>query len=86
MEIKKINHKKESDPQKRLKKSCSKNLISLLQTIKKYYSKYCKKLSEAYLGLCRTDIAELFCENSKRLQGINYFCKKKFIIDVCHYY
>ena len=35
MEIKKLNYKKESDTQRRLENSCSKNLISLLQTIKK---------------------------------------------------
>ena len=47
MEIKKLKHKKESDPQV-LKNSCYKNLISLLQTIKKYCSKNHKKNMELF--------------------------------------
>ena len=41
-----------------------------------------RKISEGYLGLCQTSVAELFSENIKRLRGINYFCKKIFIKDV----
>ena len=33
-------------------------------------------MSEGYLGLCRTAIVELYCENRKRLKDIKYFCKK----------
>ena len=39
MEIKKLDRKKESDPQGRIKNSCSKNLVNLLQIINKYCSK-----------------------------------------------
>ena len=55
MEIKKIDHKKESDAQIR-----SKSLLSLLQNIKKYCSKNRKNVSEAYLGLREKAITELF--------------------------
>ena len=41
--MKKLNCKEEPDLRDILKNSCSKNLISLLQTIKKYCSKNCKK-------------------------------------------
>ena len=37
-----------------LKNSYFGSLISLLQIIMKYCSKKCKKISEAYLGLCQT--------------------------------
>ena len=57
-------------------------MISLLQTIKGTTVKIVRKISEAYLGLCRIAIAELFYENSKRLKDINFFCKKSFITDV----
>ena len=55
MEIKKIDHKKESDAQRR-----SKSLLSLLQNIQKYCSKNRKNVSEAYLGLREKAITELF--------------------------
>ena len=64
LEIKKLDRKKVSYYQTRIEKSCSKNLISLLQKIKKNFSKNCKNMSEAYLTLCRTAMAELFCKNS----------------------
>ena len=81
MEIKKLNRKEESDLRSVLKNSCSKNLINLLQTIKKYCSKNCKKnirvisriMSNSYSGA-------FFCQNGERLKDINYFCKKNFII------
>ena len=74
MKIKKLNRKKNSSP---------KNLIGLIQTIRKYCSKdYKKGISEVYLGLCRKAIVKLFCENSKRLKDINYFCNKNFILGV----
>ena len=82
MKIKKLNRKEESDLRDIWKNRCSENVISVLQTIKKYCSKIVRKISEAYLGLCQTAIAELFCENSKRLKDINYFYKKSFIIGV----
>ena len=44
MEIKKLNRKKNPDFRDILKNSCSENLISLLQTIKKYWSKNRKKI------------------------------------------
>ena len=74
MEIKKIDHKKESDAQRR-----SKSLLSLLQNIKKYCSKNRKNVSEAYLGLREKAITELFYWNS---EDINYLCKKNFIMSV----
>ena len=40
MEIKKLNRKEESDLRDVLKNSCSKHLISLLQTIKKFCRKF----------------------------------------------
>ena len=64
MEIKKLDRKKESDPQGRIKNSCSKNLVNLLQIINKYCSKNLLKISEAYLGSCQTALTELFYENS----------------------
>ena len=74
MEIKKINHKKESGAQRR-----SKSLLSLLQNIKKYRSKNLENVSEAYLGLREKAITELFYWNS---EDINYLRKKNFIISV----
>ena len=64
LEIKKLDRKKVSDYQTGIEKSCSKNLITLLQKIKKNFSKNRKNISEAYLTLCRTAVAELFCKNS----------------------
>ena len=83
MEIKKLNYKKESDSQRRLWK------IAVLKIWWVFFKqsesttvKIVRKISEAYLRLCRTAIAELFCENSKPFKDINYFWKKKFIIGV----
>ena len=67
MEIKKLNCKKESDPQKiAVLKVCFKQSRSTAVKI-------VRKISEAYVGLCRTTLAELFCENSKTLKDINCF-------------
>ena len=40
------------------------------------------KLTEVYLEPSRTSITEFFSENSYRLTVVNYFCKKRSIVDV----
>ena len=82
MEIKKLNRKEKSDLRDVLKNSCSKNLISLLETIKMFCSENCKKNIRGIFRIMSNSYVELFHENSEWLKDINYFCKKNFFIDV----
>ena len=84
MEIKKLNRKDESDLRDILKNSCSKIWLVYLKQSRSSAVKFVRKIPEAYLGLCWTAIAELFCESSKQLKDINHFCKKNLIIGFWH--
>ena len=81
MEIKKLNRKEESDLRDILKNSCPKIWLVYFKQWRSSAVKIVRKISEAYLGLCRTAIAELFCESSKQLKDI---CKKNLIMGVWH--
>ena len=76
MEIKKSDRKKESDLRDVLKNSCSKNLISLLQTIKKYCSKNHKKNIRGIFRIMSNRYSGAFCKNSEQLKDIPTSAKK----------
>ena len=77
MEIKKLNRKEESDLRDILKNSCSENLISLLQTVKKYCSKNLKKNIRGIFRIIQNSYSGTFLRNNKRLKDINCISGRK---------
>ena len=84
MEIKKLNRKDESDLRDILKNSCSKIWLVYFKQSRSSAVKIFRKIPEAYLGLCRTAVAELFYESSKQSKDINHLCKENLIMGVWH--